>query len=68
MALQQMPENDNVCLGKVSEPDETFVLDCYKGKVLGDDISRNLRKHVAKAENAIFSMDMSASAPESSVM
>lgn len=50
LALQQMPEIDNVCLGEVSELDETFVLDCYKGKPLGDDISRNPRKHGAKAE------------------
>lgn len=49
MALQQMPEIEGICLGEVSELDETFVLDCYKGKQLGDDISRNPRKHGAKA-------------------
>lgn len=50
MALQQMPEIKDVCLGEVSELDETFVLDCYKGKQLGNDISRKPRKHGAKAE------------------
>lgn len=50
MALQQMPETGNICLGEVSELDETFVLDCYKGKPLDGDISRKPRKHGAKAE------------------
>ena len=50
VALQQMPEICNACLGEVSELDETFVLDCYKGKPLDDDISRKPRKHGAKAE------------------
>ncbi len=49
MALQQMPEIEAVCLGDVSELDETFVLDCHKGKKLGDDIPRKPRKHGAKA-------------------
>lgn len=34
-----MPEIANVHLGELSELDETFVLDCYKGKLLGDDAS-----------------------------
>lgn len=50
MSLQQLPEANQVCLGDVSEFDETFVLDCYKGKKLDDSISRNPRKHGAKAE------------------
>lgn len=50
MALRQMPEVEAVCLGDVSELDETFVLDCYKGRKLGDDIPRNPRRHGAKAE------------------
>lgn len=37
MPLQQMPEIANVHFGELSELDETFVLDCYKGKLLGDD-------------------------------
>ena len=50
MALQQLPEADSVCLGEVSEFDETFVLDCYKGKALDSSIPRKPRKHGAKAE------------------
>lgn len=34
MALQELPEMADVCLGDVSEFDETFVLNCYKGKAL----------------------------------
>lgn len=48
--LQQMPEIGNICLGEVSELDETFILDCYTSKPLDDDISRKPRKHGAKAE------------------
>ena len=50
MALQQMPEVKNICIGEVSELDETFVLDCYKGKKLADDVHRKARKHGAKAQ------------------
>ena len=50
MALQQMLEIEAVCLGDVSELNETFVLDCYKGKKLGDDIPRKPRTHGGKAE------------------
>ena len=50
MALQQLPETRDICLGEVSEFDETFVLDCYKGKTLDSSITRNARKHGAKAE------------------
>lgn len=49
MSLQQLPEISGVCLGGVSEFDETYVLDCYKGKELGVSIPRNPRKHGAKA-------------------
>ncbi len=49
MALQELPETANVCLGDVSEFDETFVLDCYKGKQLDAGVGRNPRKHGAKA-------------------
>ncbi len=49
MALQELPETANVCLGDVSEFDETFVLDCYKGKELDTGAGRNPRKHGAKA-------------------
>lgn len=50
MSLQQLPEINKVCLGDVSEFDETFVLDCYKGKKLDSSIPRKPRKHGAKAE------------------
>ena len=32
MALQQLPETSGMCLGEVSEFDETFVLDCYRSE------------------------------------
>ena len=50
LALLELPGVADVCLGDVSELDETFVLDCHKGKPLGDDIARAPRKHGAKAE------------------
>ena len=50
LALQELPEAADVCLGEVSEFDETFVLDCYKGRKLDDTINRAPRKHGAKAE------------------
>ena len=50
MALQQLPEISDVCLGEVSEFDETFVLDCYKGKEMDSSIPRGPRRHGAKAE------------------
>lgn len=50
MSLQQLPEISDVCLGGVSEFDETFVLDCYKGKEFDGSAPRNPRKHGAKAE------------------
>ncbi len=49
MALQEIPETAKVCLGDVSEFDETFVLDCYKGKELDPKTGRKPRKHGAKA-------------------
>lgn len=49
MALQELPETADVCLGNVSEFDETFVPDCYKGKELDTGIGRKPRKHGAKA-------------------
>jgi len=50
MALQQLPEACEVCLGDVSEFDETFVLDCYKGKKLDSFLTRKPHRHGAKAE------------------
>ena len=50
LALQALPETADVCLGEVSEFDETFVLDCYKGRKLDNTVNRAPRRHGAKAE------------------
>lgn len=50
LALQELPETEQVLLDGVSELDETFVLECYKGKPLPEDIGRKARKHGAKAQ------------------
>lgn len=49
IALQQLPETKNVLLSEVTELDETFVLDSYKGRRLPDTVERKARKHGAKA-------------------
>ena len=49
MAFQYMLEKENVLLSGVAELDETFVLDCYKGKPLPKEVGRSARKHGAKA-------------------
>ena len=50
LALQELPETKQILLDGVSELDETFVLECYKGKPLPEDIGRKARKHGAKAQ------------------
>lgn len=50
LALQELPETADACLGEVSEFDETFVLDCYKGRKLDGTVTRTARKHGAKAK------------------
>lgn len=50
LALQELPEVTDTCLGEVSEFDETFVLDCYKGRKLEGTARRAPRRHGAKAE------------------
>lgn len=50
LALQELPEAADVCLGEVSEFDETFVLDCYKGRKLDNTAQRAPRRHGAKAQ------------------
>ena len=50
LALQELPEITDACLGEVSEFDETFVLDCYKGRKLDGTVTRTARKHGAKAQ------------------
>ena len=54
LALQELPETADVCLGEVSEFDETFVLDCYKGRKLEDTVCQAPRKHGAKELISIF--------------
>lgn len=49
MALQDMLEKEPVLLSGITELDETFVLDCYKGKPVPKEANRNARKHGAKA-------------------
>lgn len=49
LALQQLPERKSLLLGEVTELDETFVLDSYKGKRLPDTVCRKARKHGATA-------------------
>lgn len=49
LGLQQLPERKNLLLGEVTELDETFVLDSYKGKQLPDTVCRKARKHGATA-------------------
>lgn len=50
LALQDMIIQDPVVLKQVSELDETFVLECYKGRQLPADTGRCARKHGAKAQ------------------
>lgn len=50
LALQDMMDSDPVVLESVCELDETFVLECYKGKELPVDAGRKPRKHGAKAQ------------------
>lgn len=50
LTMQNIPEAEGILLGGVSELDETFVLDSYKGKQLPEDVERKPRKHGAKVE------------------
>lgn len=50
LALQELPETEHIMLDGISELDETFVLECYKGKRLPDAVGRKARKHGAKAQ------------------
>lgn len=67
LALQQLPDASEVCLGGVSEFDETFVLDCYKGKGLDSPSTRKPRKYGVKAEKRGFPVNMCVSVQVSSV-
>lgn len=50
VALAKLQEEQGFCFGDVSELDETFVLDSYKGTTLPEDVTRKARKHGEKAE------------------
>lgn len=50
IALAGLLEEQGFYLDDVSELDETFVLDSYKGKALPDSVCRKPRRHGAKAE------------------
>ena len=45
-----LPISENILLDGVSELDETFVLESYKGKTLPETVGREARKHGAKAQ------------------
>lgn len=49
MALQDLSKGNPVLLFGISEFDETFVLDCYKGSPVPEEAGREARKHGAKA-------------------
>lgn len=49
MALQNLLENSPVLLSGTVEFDESFVLDCYKGRKVPEAAGRQARKHGAKA-------------------
>lgn len=49
MALQDMLEKEPAILSGTAELDETFVLDCYKGKHVPEKAGRSARKHGATA-------------------
>lgn len=40
MAVHDILEEEKICLSGVSELDETFVLDSYKGSPLPDSVQR----------------------------
>jgi len=56
MALQELPETANVCRD-MSEFNETFVPDCYKGRYLNSGIVRKTRNHGAKILKRIISSE-----------
>lgn len=50
LELEARNSAEPTLLDEVSELDETFVLECYKGKKLPDTVERPARKHGAKAQ------------------
>lgn len=49
MALEQCADNSPTVLGNISELDETYILDSYKGSKFGPDAPRDTRRHGAVA-------------------
>jgi len=60
MALQDMLRKDPICISGTAELDETFVLDCYKGKPVPESAGRDVRKHGAKASKRGISSEQVA--------
>lgn len=52
LGLCQLQECEPVALSEISELDETYVLECYKGKALPESVQRMPRKHGAVAQKA----------------
>lgn len=50
IAIRDILAEEKICLSGVSELDETFVLDSYKGSSLPDSVLRPARKHGAVAQ------------------
>ena len=50
MALQDQLVNNPVLISGIAEFDETYVLDCYKGSRLPENVTRDARKHGATAQ------------------
>ena len=50
LALENLDKEEPVILNEVAELDETFVLDCYKGKPVPQEAGRPARKHGAKGK------------------
>ena len=57
MSLEDVQTEYTVKLGGVSELDETFVLDSYKGKKLPENVNRKPRKHGESAQKAGLSKE-----------
>jgi len=63
-----MLDKEPVLLSGITELGEKFVLDCYKGKPVPKEVDRVACKHGAKAKNEESQVNISQSAPVSSVI
>ena len=57
MSMEDVQTEYTVNLGGVSELDETFVLDSYKGRKLPENVDRKPRKHGEKAQKSGLSSE-----------